>query len=388
MPSIPLLLSAGEASGDMYAARLASALKQRLDVAVFGMGGPQMRAAGVEIVTDYSEVSVVGITEVFKRLPSLIHAMRHLVDEAARRRPPFAILTDFPGFHLRLARKLRRKGIRNVYYICPQFWAWRPWRVNLVRRRFAEALCIFHFEEKFYADAGVPVKFIGHPLVGNVQATLTLDSFCEKYGLKPGQPIVTILPGSRREEISHHLPVLVEAWREIRQRLAPLPQIVVAVAPSLDSPQLEKSFPADWHVRFITNDTYSALAASNLAIVSSGTATVEAALLGKPMIVFYRLSPITAKLAKPLVKTKFFSMVNLIAGRAIVPELIQDDFTPQSVAAEAESLLSGSPSANARVSEMKRGLQEVQKLLGPPGAVDRAADEIVRLVQSSGSNAY
>src|SRR5438876_7709108 len=133
MPPIPLLLSAGEASGDMYAARLASALKQRLDVAIFGMGGPQMLAAGVEIITDYSEVSVVGITEVLKRLPSLTRAMRHLVDEAQRRKPPLAILTDFPGFHLRLARKLRPRGIRNVYYICPQFWAWRPWRVNLVR---------------------------------------------------------------------------------------------------------------------------------------------------------------------------------------------------------------------------------------------------------------
>src|SRR6266478_277880 len=161
MPPIPLLLSAGEASGDMYAAHLANALKQRLDVAIFGMGGPQMRAAGVEIITDYSEVSVVGITEVLKRLPSLFRAMRRLVDEVERRRPPLAILTDFPGFHLRLARKLRPKGVRNVYYICPQFWAWRPWRANLVRRRFALALCIFPFEEKFYADAGVPVKFIG-----------------------------------------------------------------------------------------------------------------------------------------------------------------------------------------------------------------------------------
>src|SRR6266568_2675787 len=185
MPTISLLLSAGEASGDMYAARLATALKQRLDVAIFGMGGPLMRAAGVEIITDYAEISVVGITEVLKRWPSL------------------AILTDFPGFHLRLARKLRPRGIRNVYYICPQFWAWRPWRVNLVRRRFAQALCIFHFEEKFYADAGVPVKFIGHPLVGNVKPTMTREFFCKKYGLEDGDRIITILPGSRRGEITH-----------------------------------------------------------------------------------------------------------------------------------------------------------------------------------------
>jgi len=387
MPPIPLLLSAGEASGDMYAARLASALKRRLDVAIFGMGGPQMLAAGVEIITDYSEVSVVGITEVLKRLPSLTRAMRHLVDEAQRRRPPLAVLTDFPGFHLRLARKLRLRGIRNVYYICPQFWAWRPWRVNLVRRRFAEALCIFHFEEKFYADAGVPVKFIGHPLVGSVSATLTRESFCKKYGLEDRGRIITVLPGSRRGEIAHHLPVLVEGLGAIRQRVSGVPQIVVAVAPGLDAARLEKSFPPDWHVRLISNDTYNALAAADLAVVSSGTATIETALLGKPMVVVYRVSSLTARLAKPLVKTRFFSMVNLIAGRAVVPELIQDNFTPQRLAAEAESLLFGSPGANPRVSEMKRGLEEVQNLLGPPGAVERAADEIARLLGPPSSNA-
>ncbi|MFI5106055.1 MAG: lipid-A-disaccharide synthase, partial [Terriglobales bacterium] len=334
MPPIPLLLSAGEASGDMYAAQLATALKKRLDVAIFGMGGPQMRAAGVEIITDYSEVSVVGITEVLKRLPSLVRAMRHLVDEAERRRPPLAILTDFPGFHLRLARKLRPMGIRNVYYICPQFWAWRPWRVNLVRRRFAQALCIFPFEEKFYADAGVPVKFIGHPLVGNVNPTLPRELFCKKYGLEEGSRIITVLPGSRRGEIAHHAPLLAEALREMQRALQGPFEFVVAVAPGLDLERLKMKFPADGHIHFVEGDTYNALAAADLAIVSSGTATVETALLGIPMIVVYRLSPLTARLAKPLVRTKHFSMVNLIAGRAVVPELIQDDFTPKRVAEE------------------------------------------------------
>jgi lipid-A-disaccharide synthase len=387
MPPIPLLLSAGEASGDMYAARLATALRQRLNVSIFGMGGPQMRAAGVEIITDYSEVSVVGITEVLKRLPSLFRAMRRLVDEAALRRPPLAILTDFPGFHLRLGRKLRSKGIRNVYYICPQFWAWRPWRANLVRRRFAQALCIFPFEEKFYADAGVPVKFIGHPLVGNVTATLTRELFCKKYGLEPGSSIITILPGSRQGEIAHHVPVLEGALAEIRKKLPAPPQIVVAVAPGLDVPRLEARFPTGWHVRFLKDETYNALAAADLAIVSSGTATVEAALLGKPMIVVYRLSPMTARLAKPLVRTKFFSMVNLIAGRAVVPELIQDDFTPQRLAAEVEQLLSASVQAKNRVEKMRQGLEEVRRLLGPPGAVERAAEEIARLLTVAPSNA-
>jgi lipid-A-disaccharide synthase len=387
MPPIPLLLSAGEASGDMYAALLATALKQRLDVAIFGMGGPQMRAAGVEIITDYSEVSVVGITEVLKHLPSLRRAMSRLVNEAERRRPLLAILTDFPGFHLRLARKLRPKGVRNVYYICPQFWAWRPWRANLVRRRFALALCIFHFEEKFYADAGVPVKFIGHPLVGNVKPTMTRELFRKKYGLEEGHPILTILPGSRRGEIAHHVPVLVEALGEIRRASPGKLELVVAVAPGLDLEHLKALFPAQLQVKFIEDDTYNALAAADLAIVSSGTATVETALLGKPMIVVYRLSPLTARMAKPLVKTKFFSMVNLIAGRAVVPELIQDDFTPQRLAEVVARLLSASEEGKQNVKEICRGLAEVRERLGPPGAVDRAADAIATLLQAGESNA-
>jgi len=387
MPPIPLLLSAGEASGDMYTARLATALKQRLDVALFGMGGPQMRAAGVEIITDYSEVSVVGITEVLKRLPSLRRAMRRLVDEAERRRPPLAILTDFPGFHLRLARKLFRKRIRSVYYICPQFWAWRPWRVNLVRRRFALALCIFPFEERFYADAGVPVKFIGHPLVGNMKPTMTREEFCKKYGLIEGHTTITILPGSRRGEIAHHVPILVQALEEIRSASGANLEIVLAVAPGLDLEQLKAVFPAEWKVKFVEHDTYNAVAAADLAIVSSGTATVETALLGKPMIVVYRLSPLTARLAKPLVRTKYFGMVNLIAGRAVVPELIQDDFTPHRVAEEAAKLLSPSEEGKRRVEEMCKGLAEVRELLGPPGAVERAADAISALLQAGESNA-
>src|ERR1700674_3956415 len=230
MSATPILLSAGEASGDMYAARLAMALQQRADVQLFGMGGPQMRTAGGEIIVDYEEVSVLGITEVLKKLPSLRRAMRRLVDEAQWRQPPLAILTDFPGFHLRLARKLSPLGIQNIYYICPQFWAWRPWRANLVRRRFAQALCIFPFEEKFYRDAGVAVKFIGHPLVGNVRATMSRAEFCTENGLSADKPIVTILPGSRRGEIEYHAAILAQALTQLRLAI-PEVQAVVAVAP-------------------------------------------------------------------------------------------------------------------------------------------------------------
>jgi lipid-A-disaccharide synthase len=386
MSATPILLSAGEASGDMYAARLAMAIKERADVQLFGMGGPQMRAAGVEIVVDYAEVSVLGITEVLKKLPSLRRAMKRLVDEAQRRRPPLAILTDFPGFHLRLARKLSPLSIRNIYYICPQFWAWRPWRANLVRRRFAQALCIFPFEEKFYRDAGVAVEFIGHPLVGNVKASMSREEFCAENGLSVDKPIVTILPGSRRGEIEYHGAILAQALTEIRRAILEV-QAIVAVAPGVSGAELQTYFSSDKGVSLVAGATYNALAAADLAIISSGTATVEAALLGTPMIVIYRLSPLTAKLAKPLVRTKFFSMVNLIAGREVVPELIQDDFTPVRVASEAVSLLSASKESLEKLAVIRRGLAEVTRLLGPPGAVDRAADAIVGQLRLAQSNA-
>jgi lipid-A-disaccharide synthase len=381
MTTIPLLLSAGESSGDMYAASLATALKQRLDVAIFGMGGPRMRAVGVQVLTDYSEVSVVGITEILGHLPSLARAMRRLVTEAEKRKPPYAILTDFPGFHLRLARKLRRQGVRNIYYICPQFWAWRPWRVRVVRRRFALALCIFPFEEKFYGDAGVPVKFIGHPLVGNVHASQSRDAFCQEHDLNPAKPVVTILPGSRHAELAQHLPVLREACRLIQRELPA--QFVVAAAPGSNMTELREGWLSGLEPRVLKDQTYNALAAADAAIISSGTATVEAALLDVPMVVIYRVTPLTALLGKPLLRTAYFSMVNLIAERRVVAELIQRDFVPERVASEVLQLLRD---AHAR-DQLRAGLADVRKRLGPPGAVERAADTIAAFLQASSGNA-
>src|SRR5712692_6008900 len=238
MPPTQILLSAGEASGDMYAAQLAAALKARTNCEIFGMGGEQMRAAGVDVITDYSEVSVLGITEILGHLPQLIRAMRRLVNAARKRRPALAILTDFPGFHLRLARKLKPLGVRNVYYICPQFWAWRPWRVRIVKRRFALALCIFPFEEKFFGDAGVPVKFIGHPLVGKVAPSQGRQAFFEAQQLEPAKKMVTILPGSRAAELRQHLPILREACLRIH-RESPS-QFVLAAAPGSDAAALRE----------------------------------------------------------------------------------------------------------------------------------------------------
>jgi lipid-A-disaccharide synthase len=381
MAPIPLLLSAGEASGDMYAARLATALQSRLDVKLFGMGGPLMRTAGVEIITDYSEVAVVGITEIVKHLPSLLRAMDRLVNEAEARNPALAILTDFPGFHLRLARRLQLRDTRNIYYICPQFWAWRPWRAKLIRRRFVKALCIFPFEEQFFRNAGVSTEFIGHPLVGEVTVSKDRKLFCQEQGLDPSRTIVTILPGSRTGELAHHLQVLQEAAARIHAKKPA--QFIVAAAHRRDVEFLRTGWPQGVPVHVVEGETYNSLAAADASIISSGTATIEAALLNAPMVVFYRVSPLTAALAKPLVRTPFFAMVNLIAERQVVPELVQDDFTPGRVAVEAINILQD---PNTRTA-MKNGLAEVRKRLGPPGAVDRAADQISLLLQSGAGNA-
>jgi lipid-A-disaccharide synthase len=340
-----------------------------------------MRAAGVEIVMDYSEVAVVGITEILKHLPSLLRAMNRLVAEAQQRKPALAILTDFPGFHLRLARKLQPYGIRNVYYICPQFWAWRPWRVNLIRRRFAKALCIFPFEKDFFSQARVPTEFIGHPLVGAVAPTKDRKQFCEQHGLVPSRAVVSLLPGSRSAELIHHLPVLQEACARINGKVPA--QFVVAAARPQDVELLTTGWPSGLCLRVVESETYDALAAADSAIVSSGTATIEAALLNTPMVVVYRVSPLTATLAKPLVRTPHFAMVNLIAQKRVVPELVQDDFTPQAVADETLRLLQDPNARNAQ----RAGLADVRTRLGPPGAVERAADEIVNLLGADAGNA-
>jgi lipid-A-disaccharide synthase len=250
-----------------------------------------------------------------------------------------------------------------------------------MRRRFAQALCIFPFEEKFYGDAGVPVKFIGHPLVGEVRATQDRVALCAEVRLDPAEPLVAVLPGSRSAELRQHLPVLREACRYIHAAV-PRAQFVVAAAPggshgaSSERAALREGWDPQVSLRVVEGRTYDALAAADAAIVSSGTATVEAALLDAPMVVVYRVTRLTAALAKPLVRTKFFSMVNLIAEKHVVPELIQSDFTPDKVAGETIRLLQD---ANARRA-LRAGLAEVRERLGPLGAVDRAADAILELV--------
>lgn len=394
MSSPQILISAGEASGDMYAARLAAEIKQRTGAHFFGMGGARMAEAGVDLVAHSSEVAVSGFSEVWSKLPLLRAAMRRLSAEAAARKPQLAILTDFPSFHLRLARKLQRQKIPCVCFVAPQFWAWRPWRAKLIRRRFVRALCIFPFEEEFYRKAGVAVSFIGHPLVDIVRPSMPRADFLARYKLDGSRPIVALLPGSRVNEIQRNLPPVLGACEQILRR-EPGCQFVLALASGITaelianigtaeatlrllSGGLEHSFPvrAGANLRIVTGATYDAVAAATIAVVASGTATVETALLGTPMVVVYRVARLTELILRTFITTKFVAMPNLIAGRRIVPELLQQDCTAPRIAAEVIRLLD---SPEARL-EMQRDLAGVREKLGPGGAIDRAAEIIVGML--------
>lgn len=370
-----ILISAGETSGDMYAAQLATALQKRTSIHLFGMGGPRMREAGVEMVADASEIAVVGITEVFHRLPAVWRAWRRLEREAVRRKPVLAITVDSPGFNFGLARRLKKHGIRNVYFISPQIWAWRPRRMRWIQRRFERVLVIFPFEEDIYRQAGVAVNFVGHPLVDSVHAQMTREQFVAKFGLDASIPIVALLPGSRPSEIRRNMPIIAEACARLQQD-RPL-QYVLAVAQGLDERMLDTyDRPGVRIMRIGGAEAYDALGAADCAIVSSGTATVEAALLGVPMVVVYRLSGLTAMIARRLVSTPLFAMVNLISGRQVVPELIQDTFTSEALEREVRRLLD-SPEARER---QKRDLAEVRAKLGPGGAIEQAAEIIAGML--------
>lgn len=374
----PLLISAGEASGDLHAGRLAAALRERGANGLFGLGGGEMRAAGVDLIAESREVSVLGITEILHRLPELRRVFRRLLDAVDARRPPLAILVDFPGFHLRLARHLRRRGVRNVYFIAPQFWAWRPWRVRIVRRRFERALCIFPFEMDFYREHGVNAEYIGHPLVGRVKPSCSREEFRTRLHLDPARPVVALLPGSRPGEIAHNFPPLLDGCRELAASRAA--QFVLAAAPGLPGETLAPARDSGLGIHLTSGATYDVLAAADVAIISSGTATVEAALCGAPTVVVYRVSPVTAAIARPLIRAPYFAMVNLIAGRPVLPELIQNAFTGPAVAREVRRLLD---SADARES-MKRDLATVEsRLHGPRGdAISRAADVVCEMLSA------
>jgi lipid-A-disaccharide synthase len=373
-----ILISAGEASGDMYGARLATALRKRTAAQFFGMGGPRMAEAGVELIADYHQVAVVGLAEVLHKIPSVVSVQRRLAREAVRRKASLAILIDSPDTHFGVARRLKKNGIPVGYFIGPQVWAWRAGRVRTIRRLVQRMVVIFPFEEKIYRDAGVPVDFVGHPLVDVVRPTMTRAEFSARYGLDASRPTVALLPGSRRSEIALHLPRIIEACRSLSNSMASSGiQFVLAAAPGL-SADIFARHASQPEVKFtrVEGATYDALAAADCAIVASGTATVEAALLGTPMVVIYRVRPVSAFILRRMIHTPFIGMVNLIAGKLVVPELIQDQFTPAAVQREIRRYLE-SPSARE---ETKAGLAQVRARLGPGGAIERTADVFARML--------
>lgn len=379
MTTRQILISAGEASSEMYAARLTAALRARTGAQLFGMGGPRMAEAGVEIIADYHQVAVVGLSEVLHKIPSVISLQGRLAQEAARRGASLAILVDSPSTHLGVARRLKRHGIAVGYFIGPQIWAWRPGRVRAIKRLVNRMVVIFPFEEKIYRDAGVPVDFVGHPLVDIVRPTMTRAEFAARNGLDESRPIVTLLPGSRRSEIDQHYGRIMEACAQLAEGPEKIEgiQFVLAAAPGL-SPEFFAGVGGK-HTAKVTRvegATYDALGAADCAIVASGTATVEAALLGTPMVVIYRVTPASAFILRRMIRTPYIGMVNLIAGKQVVPELVQEQFTPSAVVREVRRLL---VSSEAR-EEMKGELANVRARLGPGGAIERAADVFARML--------
>ncbi|MBI4458522.1 MAG: lipid-A-disaccharide synthase [Acidobacteria bacterium] len=381
-----IFVSAGEASGDLYGSFLIQTLRQQHgEMEFFGCGGQKMRAAGCRTVVDAAEITMVGLLEVLPGLPRAWRALRHLQETVRSEPPDLAVLIDFPDFNLRLARTFRQLKIPVVYFVAPQVWAWRTGRLKILRQNVNRLLCIFPFEEAFFRKAGVQAEFIGHPLIGRVKPQLKREEFAARFDLPTEQLWIGLLPGSRRREILLNLPAMLEAAREISRSRKCLFLVPAAVTGGWLS---ELASKAELPVRVLENHAYEVMAYSDAAIVASGTATIEAALLGTPMAVVYRVSGISGWLGRRLVRTPFYSMVNLVAGREIVPEFIQERFEPSAVARAIAELLD-SPAART---QMAQGLQEVcEKLEGPEqranakkaNAIQRAAAIVESMLEEA-----
>ncbi len=376
-----ILIVAGERSGDVFGAGLAKGLQARLPGAeFFGGGGDAMRQAGVNTVVDAHAIAIAGITEVIEGIPRVYRAFHQLLEEVDRRRPQLAVLIDFPDFNLRLAKRLKKRQIPVVYFVSPQVWAWRKGRVKKLKKRIVKMIVIFDFEEEIYKNAGVPVEYVGHPLIDMVRPHMAREEFFAKVGLDASVPTIALLPGSRQTEVSANLPIMLDA--ATRLTLDRKLQFVVAAAPTIDPHWLESTllecYVGRATVRTAMHVTYDALQHSEVAVVASGTATLEAALRERPMVVVYRVSALTWLVGKFLVNVPYFSMVNILAKRPLVPELMQRDFNAVNLAAKVEYLLDH---AEAR-QEMIEGYKDVKARMGQGNALERASDAIVEVYQA------
>jgi len=370
------MVSCGEPSGDVYAGALATEIAARIPSAeIFGLGSDRLRAAGGRLVGDFKGISVTGLTEAIRVLPRSYAMLRRLVDAARATRPDVFVAIDFPDFNFRLMAALHRLGIRIVYYVSPQLWAWRPGRMRTMKRFVDRVLVIFPFEEPLYRREGVDVLFVGHPLVDLARPLEPRDVFLRAHGLDPALPTVAVLPGSRPNEVHRILPGLAAAVPQIRIKVSDV-QFVVACAPNL----VEAQFASLRDIRpeppvLVWNRTDDVLAASDVVVTASGTATVQAALHERPMVVVYRLSPLTYTLGRPFVKVDTYAMANLVAGHRVVPELIQEEFTPERVTRETVALLTD----RDRWTATRDALRDVRTKLGKPGASGRAAEAVLEV---------
>ena len=370
---------AGEVSGDLHGAHLVQAI-HRLDpeVQFLGVGGEGLERAGMKLLYSSRTLSVVGITEVLPKIRSILKAFKLLKQSLDRERPDLVILIDFPDFNLRLAKAAHRRNIPVLYYISPQVWAWRSGRVKQISRWVKKMIVFFPFEVPIYREAGVDVEWVGHPLVDIARPALSRGEAFRRFGLDPGRQTIGLLPGSRAGEIMRLLPILLDSAHRLQKEIKTV-QFVIPLAPGIPktmiTPFLEK-IPVPFTL--IEGQTYDVMNISELLITASGTATLEGAVVGTPMVIIYRVSMLSYWIGRALIHVDHIGLVNLVAGRRIVPELIQGEANPRRIAEEALQILKDP----ARSQEMRRAMAEVRQRLGQPGATERASRIVYSLVQN------
>ena len=376
--SLNILLVAGEASGDLHGGRLVRALKERAPQGqIFGIGGEGMASAGMELLFHIRDMAVVGFTEVIRHLPFLRRVMRTLEAEIIRRRPRVAVLIDYPGFNLRFARIAKREGIKILYYISPQVWAWNKKRVKTMGGVVDQMKVVFPFEVELYRKEGIDVEFVGHPLVENMRSSSTRADFFEAKGLDPKRKLLALLPGSRKQEVEKILPTMIDAALRLQQK--DNVQAAIGVASSLGVTFVKQFVPLDSGVTIVEDGTYDLMKHADAAIVTSGTATLETGWFATPMVVVYRTSSLTYLIGRLLIDVPYIGLVNIVAGKKVVPEFIQHEMNATNLASAVGKILEDRNYAAA----MREGLSVINKKLGAPGASARVADGIIRLAEAA-----
>ena len=371
------MIVAGEASGDLHGANLIKALKQlNPELEVSGLGGPLMSQAGAQIYYNMMDLAVVGFTEVIKNLKEFKRVFKMLLEKLDSKPPDCVVLIDYPGFNLRLAREVKKRKIPVIYYISPQVWAWGRDRVKLIRKSVDRMLVIFEFEKEFYEKEGIDAVFVGHPLLDVVKPSMSVPDASSRFGLQNGKVTISLLPGSREKEVLRILPIMLKSALLIKD-IYPDVQFLLQEATSVDEEifsKFTKFYPIPLHT--VRGNNYDVLNVSNIVMVCSGTATLETAIMQKPMVVLYKVSLLTSLMLRPIIQIPHISLVNVVAGKRVVPEFIQSNARPELIANEVSGLLK----EKERMEKMQDELNKVKEKLGMSGASFRAAKEILDFI--------